>query len=103
LSAVSTETVTGCPHCVRDTPTIRGLCPNCGYAKNGPGPASPTPGKARSLLWDDLDNVVQIGLLCVPGLALVGIAFIVESGVLIVVGIVVLVALCLLRLVVDDW
>jgi hypothetical protein len=100
---VSAEAITTCPHCDRETPTIRGLCPHCGYAKQGSGPRPAVAQKPRRFFWDDLDDLIRIAIWCIPGVAFVAVAVITESGLLIGLGIAALLLALVLRVLIDEW
>jgi hypothetical protein len=80
---------TDCPHCGRRTRTIQGLCPNCGRLKDANRVPVSSSGPTGSF-WGDLDDFVQIGLVCSPLLVLgvVAIFFLPEIVLIVVVALV---------------
>jgi hypothetical protein len=94
-----------CPSCRRQTPTIHGLCPHCGAAKEGGPPARPRKVLAGDF-WSDLDDAVFLGvgwLAFVPGLVLVILALLfVASDLLLLAGLVLLIVPVAIRLLDHD-
>jgi hypothetical protein len=93
-----------CPHCDRTTRAIRGICPNCGVAKDGGGPVSePHPDLWRSL-WDDLQDGFWWLAAFAPGLALLVVALVVAGPpLLFAAAAVLLIAPGVVKLLDDEW
>lgn len=66
------QAVTVCPHCDRETRTIRGVCPNCGQAKANAGLARQLaePKPTRSYFWGSLDDLLVWGMLLIPAVVI---------------------------------
>jgi hypothetical protein len=95
---------TPCPHCGRTTRGIRGICPNCGYAKDGGGPVSEARGDIWRPLSDDVSDGFWAAVWFAPGLVLLVVAaFFVGSVVLLAVALALLVAPLAVKLLGDEW
>jgi hypothetical protein len=93
-----------CPHCGRTTIGIRGICPNCGFAKDGRFTVSETRGDIWRPLSDDLSGAFLFALLFAPGLVLLAVAvFFVGSMLLVGVALALLVAPIAVKLLGDEW
>jgi hypothetical protein len=87
------DPATLCPHCDRTTRAIRGICPNCGYAKDGAGPITEERTDIWRSPWDDLGDAFWLALCFAPGVVLLVVSlFVVSSTVLLGVAVVALIA-----------
>jgi hypothetical protein len=82
-----------CPGCEKETKTILGRCPNCGFGKD-PG-ATPAPTVIKGSFWEELEGLAGWGLILVPGLvlAIAALIWLGTTALLIVVLVLVLVSL----------
>jgi hypothetical protein len=90
-----------CPHCDRETEAVHGTCPNCGKPKDGTSVFERA--ETRSSARGELEDWLSMGLMLVPGVALLIVGLIVvESAALVILGVAVLIAPALITFLLDE-